>query len=224
MHPPKKNNYTGTVEFGVILNGIDINMFNEGFYFYDQPIVNEIFPKYGPSKGKAIVKIFGENFQNNFKNANPSCKIGNYRGHADIKSPNLLNCEFNHLPLIPVNKTMNFTLALNNYSFTEEISNNYFIPYGITKITPSSGPIKGGTRIEVLGAGFFSSKKARCRFGTPGYFFYTQAEIINYNQLICMSPTKFIIPKFADLPFSIPFSIAFNDDEFSKKLNFNCLF
>lgn len=218
MNQAKKGqNYTGLVDIGIILNGIDMNTITEGFYYYNQPIIKNIYPKFGPSKGKGVVKVFGENFKDDFKNANPACKIGNIRGRSRIINMNELNCEFDNIPLIPVNKTLNFSYALNNYSFTEESLENYFIPYGISKISPSSGPIKGGSRIEVHGAGFFSDRKARCRFGVPGYFYYTEAEIINYNLLICSSPLNYVIPNIAELPFSVPFSIAFSEDEFSNK-------
>lgn len=221
MNPAKGGlNFTGLVDIGIILNGIDINNFSEGFYYYNQPIIHNIYPKFGPSKGKGIVKVFGDYFKDNFKNANPMCKIGNIRGKSNIINKNELNCEFDHIPLLPINKTLNFSYALNNYSFTEGNPEFYYIPYGINKIMPSSGPINGATRIEVFGAGFFDTNKARCRFGVPGYFYYTEAQIINYNLLICSSPLNFKIPNFAEIPFSIPFSIAFSEDDFSNNASF----
>jgi len=216
--PQKSQNFTGLVDLAIVINGIDIHSITEGFSYYKQPIIKNIFPKYGPSKGKGIVRVFGENFKDDFKNANPTCKIGNIRGKSKIININEVNCEFNNIPLIPYNETLNFSYALNNYSFTEERVDHSFIPYGISKIIPSSGPIKGGSRIEVHGAGFFQSKNAKCRFGVPGYFYYTKAEVINYNLLICTSPLNYEIPNIAEVPFSVPFSIAFNDDEFSKNL------
>jgi len=136
--------------------------------------------------------------------------------NAKIKSITVLDCEFDHSPLISNNKTLNFSFALNDYSYTEESRNLTYIPYGVSKIAPSSGPIKGGSRIEVTGAGFFDNDKIRCRFGVPGYFFYTEAEVINYNLLICSSPLDYQIPNIGELPFAVPFSIAFGEDEFSK--------
>ncbi len=221
MQPAKKGlNFTGNVELAIVLNGIDINSFPKGFHYYIQPVINSIYPKYGPSKGKGIVKVFGENFKGDFENAEPVCKIGNIKGKSQIISVNEVNCEFDNIPLIPVNKTLNFSYALNNYSFTEESIEHYFIPYGISKINPSSGPVKGGSRIEVHGAGFFFTKAARCRFGVPGYFYYTEAEIINYDLLICSSPLNYVVPIVAEVPFSVPFSIAFSEDEFGKKIIF----
>jgi hypothetical protein len=217
MNRAKKSlNFTGTVDLSVNLNGIDEFKINEGFTYYTQAIVSNIYPKYGPSKGKGIVKVFGDNFKEDFKNAKPSCKIGNIKGKSKIISITELNCEFEHIPLIPNNKTLNFSFALNDYSYTEEKLELNYIPYGVSKISPSSGPIKGGSRIEVSGAGFFNLEKIRCRFGVPCYFFYTEAEVINYNLLICSSPLDYQIPEIAELPFAVPFSIAFGEDEFSK--------
>lgn len=217
-HAKKGQNFTGTVDLGISLNGIDQYTISDGFTYYNQAYISNIYPKYGPSKGKGIVKVFGDNFKEDFKNAKPSCKIGNVKGKAKIKSITELDCEFEHIPLIPVNKTLNFSFALNDYSYTQERMDLTYVPYGISKISPSSGPIKGGSRIEVNGAGFFNHEKIRCRFGVPGYFFYTEAEVINYNLLICSSPLDYQIPNIAELPFAVPFSVAFGEDDFSKNI------
>lgn len=126
-----------------------------------------------------------------------------------------MNCYFPSIGLIEANTTKNFSIALNNYSFTASKQNITFVPYGIVHITPSSGPIAGGTRIDIKGAGFFETINARCRFGVPGYYYYTNAEFIDYNRIVCSSPEDFRVPVMGQLPFSVPFSIAFNDDAFN---------
>ena len=209
-------NFTGAIDFGIMINGIDPKTFKNGFYYYVQPSVDSIYPSTGPSKGKALIKVIGQGFRNDFPGAELGCKVGNSYGRGEYISPTEMNCVFNHIPLIENNKTMNFSVALNNHSFTSESVNQTFIPYGITHITPSSGPMQGGTRIEIKGAGFFESKKAKCRFGVPGYYYYTNAEFIDYNRMVCSSPEDFKVPIAGQLPFSVPFSIAFNDEDFSK--------
>lgn len=213
-------NYTGSVDFGVSLNGIDWKMFPNGFYYYKQPNVTDIFPEHGPSKGKAKIKVFGKGFRNDFKGARPGCKVGNYYGEGHVVDDKTMDCFIPNMPLLERNQTLNMSLALNNYSFTEEHKHLNFTPYGVSSISPSSGPIEGGTRIEVKGAGFFDSKNIRCRFGVPGWYGYTTGKFIDYNKIICPSPLEFTVPEGGKLPFSVPFSIAFNDDEFSKFILF----
>jgi len=210
------SNFTGAVDFGLTLNGIDWKDFKGGFYYYIQPIVTDIFPQSGPSRGNSKVKVYGEGFRDDFSGKNLGCRVGNSYGEAAYVSSSEVNCIFKRLPLLEQNTTLNFSFAMNNYSFTPENENFNFTPYGIISINPSSGPIEGGTRIEIKGAGFFDSLKIRCRFGVPGWYSYTEAQYLDYNRILCSAPTSFNIPNAGQLPFSVPFSIAFNQDEFSK--------
>lgn len=209
-------NFTGSVDFSVTLNGIDWRDFLSGFYYYVQPNITDIFPQYGPSKGNSLVKIFGSNFRNDFPGSNVGCKIGNNYGRGRVINDGQIECNVKSMPLLVSNNTMNFSIGLNNYSFIQETSNFNFTPYGISVISPSSGPFEGNTRIEVKGSGFFESENIKCRFGVPGWYGYTTGQFIDSNRIYCNSPQEFTLPAGAQLPFSVPFSIAFNDDEFSK--------
>lgn len=211
-------NFTGAVDFSVTLNGIDWKDFPSGFYYYTQPIVTDMYPRYGPSKGKALVNVYGSGFRADFPGASTGCRVGNSFGQGKVISDSQIECTLNKMPILDFNQTLNFTVALNNYSFIEEQKSLNFTPYGVSLISPSSGPIEGGTRIEVRGAGFFESKNIRCRFGVPGWYGYTEGQFIDYNRVICTSPIDFKLPEGGKLPFSVPFSIALNEDEFSKCL------
>jgi hypothetical protein len=218
MAPANNNNFTGSVDFNVMINGIDPKKINGGFYYYIQPKVSSIYPKSGPSKGNALVKVFGEGFRKDFRGANLGCKIGSSYGQGEYVSAEEMNCYFKRLPLIETNSTLNFSVALNNYSFTEENVNHTFIPYGVSAVRPSSAPVSSGTRLAVRGKGFFPNEKIRCRFGVDGYYGYTEAEYISYEQIVCATPQNYQVPIGASLPFSVPFSIGFNDDEFSNNI------
>ena len=69
-------NFTGAVDFGVTLNGIDWQEYDNGFYYYNQIHVDSIFPITGPAKGKAKVNVYGKGFRSNFPGSNPGCKVG----------------------------------------------------------------------------------------------------------------------------------------------------
>ena len=106
-------------------------------------------------------------------------------------------------------------IALNGVSFTKKNSSLAINTYSVEEISPVSGPIETGTIIVVKGSGFSKSDNIRCRFGVPGYFAYTEGTFISYNKITCPSPKDFALPEGGALPFSVPFSIAFNDDEFN---------
>jgi len=216
MPQVSRRNFTGKVDFGITLNGIDKKVFQGGFYYYYQPEVDSIFPKTGPSKGNALIKVFGKGFRNDFPGVNLGCKIGDSYGKGEYINDKEMNCRFTKLLLNERNQTMNFSMAMNNYSFTPEKEDNTFTPYGIISVTPSSGPVTGGTNIIMKGSGFFDSSSARCRFGVEGYYAETEAKFIDSTTMVCTSPDNYIIPAAGQLPFSVPLALALIEDEFSK--------
>ncbi len=211
----KGRNFTGKVDFGITLNGIDKKVFTGGYYYYNQPIVTDIYPRTGPTKGKGLIKVFGKKFKNNFAGANLGCKIGNSYGKGEFIDKNQINCVFNNINVNEKNLTMPFSMALNNYSWTSEVSYLNYTPYGIVSMNPSSGPSDTITNIIVKGTGFFDSPNARCRFGVEGYFSETSAKYIDQNTIVCPTPSEYILPTAGQLPFSVPFSIAFIEDQYS---------
>ena len=212
----KGEKFEGKVDFGISLNGIDKKVFQGGFYYYNQPTVSDIYPRTGPSKGNALVRVFGEGFRNNFAGVNLGCKIGNSYGKGEFVSKSEIKCLFPQILLNDRNSTMMFSMAMNNYSFTEEWKTLNYTPYGIVSMNPSSGPIDSITNIVVKGAGFFDSMYARCRFGVEGYYSVTTAKFIDSNTIVCSTPGEYAIPTAGQTPFSVPFSIAFIEDEFSN--------
>ena len=235
MPPANEENFTGYVDMGLSINGIDENSYKDGFYYYIQPNVTSIYPRSGPSKGNSVFRVYGNLFRNDFNGVNLGCKAGNYYGVGEYVSQNEMICKFKRLPTsqneyIGATKeqieagevdpaelqksAFDFSIALNNYSFTVPNENTTILGYSVSTILPSSGPITGGTRILVKGSGFYPSETIRCRFGVPGYYSYTEGEFIDYNKIACMSPEDFKLPPNGQLPFSVPFSLAFNDDDF----------
>ena len=214
--PPAQagSNFTGIVPFSMSLNGIDSKDFS-GFYYYIQPNVTEIYPKTGPNIGNALVRVYGSGFRNDFPGSNLGCQIGDAYGKGELISDQEMVCHFTHIYIDTRNIPLNFSIALNNYSFTDDNDSLTFVPYGIMSIEPSSGPIIGGTDILVSGAGFVDSKNIRCQFGVQGYYQYTFAKYIDYNHIVCSSPENYVLPTVGSLPFSVPFSISFNEDDYS---------
>jgi len=104
---------------------------------------------------------------------------------------------------------------MNNYSFVPERSDLNFTPYGIISMNPSSGPAQGSTNIIVKGSGFLNTGFARCRFGVEGYYSVTEAVFVDSNTIVCPSPDNYIIPLAGQLPFSVPFAIAFIEDDYN---------
>ena len=224
--PSMPPDYSGYVDLGVIFNGKDEVEFKDGFYYYIQPTIDSVFPTTGPSTGKTTFHVFGKNFRDDFRGADLKCKVGSCIGEGKIISETEMKCYFDNLPVEQIEFTEKedgtkvksgnpIQIALNGVSFTKKNPKLVINTYSIEEINPVSGPIETGTIIVVKGSGYTKSENIRCRFGVPGYFSYTEGTFISYNKITCPSPKDFNIPQGGALPFTVPFSIAFNDDEFN---------
>ena len=224
--PSMPGNYTGYVDMDVYLNGVDKIEYKEGFYYYQQPTLESIYPKTGPSTGETIFHVFGKDFRDDFRGAETVCKVGGCIGKGEVISDKEVRCNFDSLPVEHLEFTEKedgtkvksgnpIQIALNGVTFTKKNPKLTINTYSIEEITPVSGPIETGTTIVVKGSGYTNSENIRCRFGVPGYFAYTEGTFIDYNKITCPSPKGFEIPNGGGLPFTVPFSIAFNDDEFN---------
>ena len=224
--PSMPENYNGYVDLGLILNKKDLIEFKDGFYYYIQPTIQSVYPLTGPSTGNTIFHVFGKNFRDDFRGADLKCKVGSCIGEGKVVSNTEMQCFFDNLPVERIEFTEKedgtkvksgnpIQIALNGVSFTKKNSSLAINTYSVEEISPVSGPIETGTIIVVKGSGFSKSDNIRCRFGVPGYFAYTEGTFISYNKITCPSPKDFALPEGGALPFSVPFSIAFNDDEFN---------
>ena len=68
----------------------------------------------------------------------------------------------------------------------------------------------------ISGRGFATdyAERARCRFGVEANYVTVDAEVLDYSKMICRSPEEFALPEGADEMFSVPFGIAFGEEEF----------
>jgi len=121
---------------------------------------------------------------------------------------------------VPEGQRLPAQVSLNAYSWTntfeDKHGSTFFVPYSVTAIFPNSGKVEGGTEVLVIGTGFKQSEDLapRCRFGTPSNYAITNGQVISYNKMICNSPPIIPLQKYEALPVEVPFSIAFNNDEF----------
>lgn len=206
--------FFGNVPFEVSVNGEDWHQFTGGFQYYEQPTVKDIYPKHGPNVGHGKIKFYGDKFRSDFQLAEVYCKVGDSYGKAKVIDSKTMECEISELPLTGKENAFPAQVSLNNASWTQPNKNTYYTPYGIHHITPNSGPADGGTEITVVGSGFINSGEAKCRFGVPGDYAIVSGKVLSSDKMICKSPVGFQLPKQASYPFSVPFSIAFNKDEY----------
>jgi hypothetical protein len=80
--PEQGTDYYGNVPFAISPNGQSWYPFDGGYQYYEQPTVEDIDPKMGPSEGAGIINFYGDNFRADYPMASLSCKIGSAKGKA----------------------------------------------------------------------------------------------------------------------------------------------
>jgi hypothetical protein len=203
--------FFGSVPLAVNINGFDYYEFPGGFHYYPQIEVEDFYPKMGPAKGHAVIKIYGNKFRGDFDTADPGCRFGNHIGDAEVINSQEMLC---HIPQIEsINQTYKVEASLNKQSFVKASTKDEFVPYGIYDIEPYSGPVGSNTQITVTGEGFPKNGKAKCRFGVAGNYIVLEGKVLSNQKMVCSSPKKYEgISKVTKLPLAVPFSISFMDE------------
>ena len=208
-------NYFGGVKFDISINGEEWHSLDDGYFYYEQPTISDIYPKSGPTIGHAKVRFTGDKFRSDFFSSEVSCKVGGYYGKAKVINSNTLECELPYVPLSNSETGYLGQVSLNNHTWTETNNNIYYVPYGITHLLPNSGPSIGGTDITVVGSGFSETGGVKCRFGVAGDYSIVPAKVLSADKLTWKSPIEYRLPKQSSFPFSVPFSIGVNSDEYN---------
>jgi len=208
--------YFGNVDFAVSPNGESWYKFDGGFQYYQQPQVEDIDPRTGPSSGAGVINFYGEGFRADYPLAELGCMVGGAKGKAFYVSSRQIKCVVEDMPLPAEDQdSLPARVSLNSYSYTVPNERTSFRPYGVRQLTPTSGPVGGITTVVVNGQGFAADEAAtpRCRFGTPANYAIVEAEILSYGRLACRTPDFLPLTPTAALPRDVPFSIALTSDE-----------
>jgi hypothetical protein len=101
-----------------------------------------------------IINFYGDNFRDDYSNAELACKVGDSIGKAVYVSSKQLKCVVEDLELTNEGEYLPAQISLNNYSWTEVINSTYYLPYGIKEVYPAGGPNTGVTDVIITGKGF----------------------------------------------------------------------
>ncbi len=74
--------FFGNVPLQVAPNGKDWNSFVGGFQYYEQPLVEDIFPKMGPNIGTGVINFYGNGFRDDYNLVSLGCRVGDSVGAA----------------------------------------------------------------------------------------------------------------------------------------------
>lgn len=127
-----------------------------------------------------------------------------------------MKCVIEKMALAKENEPFEAKFALNSYSWVGTSPAQLYMPYGVIDIQPRSGPYDGFTDIFITGAGYTPeiAEFAKCRFGVDLDFAVVDAEVLDFNRMTCRSPETFKLPSEGSKSISVPFGIAFGNENY----------
>ncbi len=69
-------------------------------------MVEDIYPRVGPSLGTGIINFYGEGFRDDYSQVEIECKIGENVGKGQYVSKNQLKCVIEEIDLVPEGETL----------------------------------------------------------------------------------------------------------------------
>ena len=196
--------YGGPLLVQLALNGVNFVDTQQYFRFLEDTQITLIEPRVGSMYGDTPVVITATNMNST---TGFTCKFGDQvvRG-SFLQDTGKLLCK---TPASLINHTVPVTIALDGQSYTSSPdcqtasdSNRCFIytsPLDIKRVYPSLGPYEGGTRITIIGSGFYGVQGVQglCRFSstTPNVPTLTSKMLfLDETHFTCTSPPFVNVP------------------------------
>lgn len=170
----------GAVPLEITSNGVEFTSNGWMFHYGPHIHVENAWPLSGPESGGTELIITGTGFEDTQEIL---CEFGSLGTLVTgrWKGPATVSClSPPHMPGVTA-----LRLSTNGQQFVETgLSFEYLMESTVGAITPSSGPLQGGTLVEVLGTGFVNSTALSCRLASrrlPAIF-------IDSGRLHCTTP------------------------------------
>lgn len=164
--------FAGPVHLRVSTNGQDYTN-AKTFNYYRPPSLAAVSPSSGPVKGDTLASITGANLING---SVYRCRYG------DTESQTVLYTEAFYQPSLDLvmcksadgqvafgGSAVSLQVSLNAQQYTDDLLLfQYFKAPFVTALSPSTGPVEGGTCITLSGQNFIDGSNYRCRFSHGG--------------------------------------------------------
>ena len=177
------------VQISVSVNGLSTEQSNFLLFQYVSSTITAIIPPEGPLSGDTSVLVVGSGF---IETDELSCYFG---GESSKYNANNKRVEFinsTHLrcisPAFTQMGSYEFSISIDgqNFNLNPGVRFAYYSRPAVTGLKPMSGPLRGGTNIEVTGYNLRATLGMQCIFGgnaTPAYQ-------VNSTLVRCNSPYK----------------------------------
>ena len=167
------------------LNGVDHSA-PVMYRYTESPLVRKISPAKGSISGGTALALTGQGFEDSLE---LKCVFRLKNNHTEATtmakfiSPNELTCMS---PVVEKLTRATVHVTVNGVDVAVEGARFEYIEDAvINSIKPASGPVDGGTWVNLMGTGMVNGNSSRCRFGKsdPGSVYW-----ISQTEIQCISP------------------------------------
>lgn len=186
----------GAVSLEISSNGIEFTSNGWMFHYGPDLHVENVWPLSGPESGGTAVIVTGTGFEDAREIL---CEFGSLGALVKGKWMGSSTVSCLSPPHIPGMTALR--LSTNGQQFVETgLSFEYLMESTVRTIAPSSGPLQGGTLVEVTGTGFVNSTALSCRLASRRL----PATFVDNGRLHCVTPQ--VTTSFLLLPLSLEVS------------------
>eukprot|EP00698_Gefionella_okellyi_P014440 TRINITY_DN4005_c1_g1_i2.p1 TRINITY_DN4005_c1_g1~~TRINITY_DN4005_c1_g1_i2.p1 ORF type:complete len:2826 (+),score=696.32 TRINITY_DN4005_c1_g1_i2:356-8479(+) len=173
----------GVVSVELSGNNQDYSSNGISFMFYTPEVLLSMVPLSASTAGETTITINGANFV-----AGAACSFGGIRAAAPAVfiSSTQMTCV---TPSLSPAGIYAVAVANNNVTFSSStLQLSVYTPPVVTMLSPTNGPISGGTLVAVNGSNFINSVALACKFGVA---LPTAATWLSATLVRCASPASF---------------------------------
>ena len=145
------------------------------------PVLLSVYPQSVPENGNSDIKVFGGNF---IDSSHLACQFGSDTTVVAVwKSRSLLECK------VPAIRSGETTVRVSTNGQNVGVTNSipFFVSDALTltSISPTMGPLGGGSFVQLCGTGFDTESVFLCRFGSVSVY----PSFVNSTSAYCQVPS-----------------------------------
>jgi len=174
---------SGVVHVSISRNAADFSSQTMQFLYHSIITIDSVSPSTGPEAGGTDILILGSGFAHT---NDLECLVGSTSSPATFLRHGQILCSIPQMQH-SIGETL-ISVSNNGQQYSSSTSAYTFYPQAsVTSVSPSSGPVHGGTIVNVFGTGFVNNTVHSCQFGDT----VVPATFLHSTQTQCETPSNF---------------------------------
>lgn len=179
----------GVLPLEITLNGQQFSATSTTLGVYLHPHVSSLSPNSGPIAGGTYFTVHGQfgggaHYQCHFSGTSEG---GTTVPASHSALPDTLRCKS---PPGSARLASMVELSPNAQQFSSDtVRFTYYVTLRVSALSPTSGPLEGGTRLEIAGSGFFATPELRCRFANANFAATAPSAFVAHDLASCVMPS-----------------------------------